>query len=185
MNKIDTDKIDIDKIEINKMVCSFCNYRTSKLTKSYCVICQLTLNPTSHDTHKIVAVYSIHQQLMINKLYREFILKNNSIPHYHEIDPNCRPIKINPTVLHTIIKLMSDDEKMCFLNIKFFLTDEVNINEIKSTNFFTVISKNTIKYTIKDTSRIGLIKHQQNLFDKYYQKFINNNSTNIQKLFNR
>jgi hypothetical protein len=175
-----------------KLVCSFCDFRTSNLTKigskSYCVICRLTLKPNTHETHKIVAAYSIHQQMMINKLYREFILKNNTIPTFYQIDPNCRLININPTLLHEIINLMSEDDKMCFMNIKYFLTDEVNIKEIKTVNFFNMIGGNYDKVNgcnneTNGVNRINLLKHQKNLFDKYYQKFTDNNLINIQNLF--
>ena len=58
--------------EDKKGFCSFCEFRTTKLTqigsKSYCLICRLTLKPTTHDTHKIIAAYSIQQQIMINKI---------------------------------------------------------------------------------------------------------------------
>ena len=175
--------------ESKKINCSFCNFNTSKLTtincSYYCVICRLTLKPTTQDTHKIIAVYSIFQQVMINKLYREFILKHNSIPKPHDIDPNCRLIQFNPTVLHDIINLMSNDEKIIFMNIKYFLSDQVMINEIKVVNFFTtinIVNKET-NIVNKETNRIPLLKHQKNLIDKYYQKFINNNHLKIENLF--
>jgi hypothetical protein len=186
--------------ESKKINCSFCNFFSSKLTmineKFYCIICRLTLKPTTQDTHKIVAVYSILQQVMINKLYREYILKNNSIPQPHDIDPNCRLIQYNPTVLHEICNLMSPDEKLSFINIKYFLTDQVRIDEIKVTNFFKIIGNNnenknknnhtkreTNNHTNRDTNRILLLKHQKNLIDKYYQKFIDTNHLKIESLF--
>lgn len=178
-----------------KMDCSYCNFRTSKLLiidgLSYCFICRLTLKPTTHDTHKIVAVYSILQQVMVNKLYREFILKHNTIPEPHEIDPNCRLINFNPTVLHDVINMMSPDEQLSFMNIKYFLTKQVSINDVKVVNFFTRIGENNQKDKHIDknidknivTTRILLLKHQKNLIDKYYQKFIDNNHLKIQSLF--
>lgn len=173
-----------------KIVCSFCDFRTSNLTKIgsefYCVICRLTLKPNTYDTHKITAAYSIHQQIMINKLYREFILKNNLIPTPHQIDPNCRLININPTLLHEINNLMSEDDKMYFMNIKYFLTDEVDIKEIKTVNFFNMIGDDKkVNKIVNGENRINLLKHQKNLFDKYYQKFIDNNLMIIQNLFKR
>lgn len=179
------------KMSDSKIIsCSYCAFRTSKLTiigeKSYCFICRLTLKPTTHDSHKIVAVYSILQQVMINKLIREYILKNNSIPEPHEIDPNCRLINFNPTVLHDIINIMTPDEQLSFMNIKYFLTDQVTINDVKVVNFFSRIggnkSENGNKSKNKDT-RICLLKHQKNLIDKFYQKFIDNNLSRIQILF--
>ena len=120
--------------EVSKLTCEFCEFRTTNLTKInskfYCVLCRLTLKPTTHETHKIIAAYSIHPQFMINKLSREFILKNNYIPQPRDIDPNCREIEINPTLLHSILNLMSQDDKSCFVNIKYFLSDEINISEI-------------------------------------------------------
>lgn len=182
--------------DIKKMhysVCSYCDFRTSKLTiidgLPYCLICRLTLKPTTHDTHKIVAVYSILQQVMINKLYREFILKNNSIPEPHEIDPNCRPINFNPTVLHDICNIMTPNERLSFMNIKYFLTNQVSINDVKVVNFFTRIGVNggindkVNGETNKVSTRIFLLKHQKNLIDKYYQKFIDNNRLKIESLF--
>lgn len=180
------------------MSCTFCAFRTSKLTmisdKTYCVICCLTLKPITRNTHKIVAAYSILQQVMINKLYREYILKNNSMPKPHDIDPNCRLIQFNPTVLHEICNLMTPDEQLSFMNIKYFLTDQVSINEIKSVNFFTKIggiSEKKVNGETKkvngevngETNRIFLLKHQKNLIDKLYQKFIDNNRLNIELLF--
>jgi hypothetical protein len=180
--------------ESKKIHCSFCDFFTSKLTiinqKFYCIICRLTLKPTTQDTHKIVAVYSILQQVMINKLYREYILKNNLIPQPHDIDPNCRLIQYNPTVLHDICNLMTNDEKLSFMNIKYFLTDQVRIDEIKVSNFFKIIGNNnenkinhTKGDTNRDTNKILLLKHQKNLIDKYYQKFIDTNRLNIELLF--
>jgi hypothetical protein len=191
--------------ESKKMHCSFCDFLTSKLTiignKTYCFICRLTLKPTTHDTHKIIAVYSILQQVMINKLYREFILKYNSIPQPHDIDPNCRLILYNPTVLHEICNLMSNDERLSFMNIKYFLTDQVRIDEIKVVNFFAKIGGNSIhggkngvngekngvngeKNGVNgEKNRVFLLKHQKNLIDKFYQKFIDNNLSRIQILF--
>jgi hypothetical protein len=173
-----------------KLFCTFCDFFTSKLTminqNFYCIICRLTLKPTPHDTHKIVAVYSIFQQVMINKLTREYILKNNSIPKPHDIDPNCRLIQYNPTVLHEICNLMTPDERLSFMNIKYFLTDQVSINEIKTVNFFTTIGNRTNGGTNGvnvQSSRIPLLKHQKNLIDKYYQKFIDTNHLNIELLF--
>ena len=178
--------------ESKKMSCSFCDFFSSKLTmineKFYCVICRLTLKPTTHDTHKIVAVYSIFQQVMINKLYREYILKNNSIPEPHEIDPNCRLIKFNPTVLHDIVDMMSPDERLSFMNIKYFLTNEVRIDEVKVVNFFTTIGGSRVngeKNGVNgEKNRILLLKHQKNLIDKFYQKFIDRNRLKIENLFN-
>jgi len=180
------------------MNCSYCDFRTSKLTIigeiSYCIICRLTLKPITQDTHKIVAAYSIFQQVMINKLYREFILKYNRIPEPHEIDPNCRLIQINPTVLHDIINIMTPDEQLSFMNIKYFLTDQVTINDVKVVNFFTKIGGSGVNTTQVngevnatqvngETNRIFLLKHQKNLIDKFYQKFIDNNRLKIESLF--
>jgi hypothetical protein len=189
---------DTKQDEEKKCNCSFCNFRTTKLTKinsnSYCIICRLTLKPTTYDTHKIIAAYSIHQQVMINKLYREYILKNNKIPEPHDIDPNCRIILINPTVLHEMIELMTPDERSCFLNIKYFLTNKVDINEIKTVNFFNMINNKGLmnnsrvngeinSQTNSQTNKILLLKHQKNLYDKYYYKFTENNLMKIQNLF--
>ena len=174
--------------EDKKGFCSFCEFRTTKLTqigsKSYCLICRLTLKPTTSDTHKIIAAYSIQQQIMINKLSREFILKNNRIPTPHEIDPNCRLIDINPTVIHQIVDLMNQDDASCFLNIKYFLSDDVEVSEIRTVNFFKGNgNKNENNSTIEGITRIPLLKHQKNLFSKYYQKFIDNNDLKIKNLF--
>jgi hypothetical protein len=176
--------------EDKKGFCSFCEFRTTKLTqigsKSYCLICRLTLKPTTHDTHKIIAAYSIQQQIMINKLSREFILKNNRIPTPHEIDPNCRLIDINPTVIHQIVNLMSQissDDASCFLNIKYFLSDDVEVSDIKTVNFFKVNENKVNNKTYDRITRIPLLKHQKNLFSKYYQKFIDNNDLKIKNLF--
>jgi len=172
-----------------KRICELCEYRTSNLTKinskSYCVLCRLTLKPTSQDTHKIIAAYSIQPQFMINKLCREYILKNNSIPRPQDIDANCREIEINPTLLHLMLDLMSEDDLICFLNIKYFLSDELDIKEIKPQNFFKN-ETTTQKYpTIQKekVNKISLLKHQKNLFDKYYQKFCENNRNVINNLF--
>ena len=185
--------------ENKKLTCSFCNYSSTNLIKvgekTLCVICKYTLKPSPSDTHKIVAAYSINPQYMINKLCREFIVKNDYIPTPHNIDPNCRLIKINPTVLHDIIEIMSSDDKSCFLNIKFFLTTELDIKEIKCINYFQKHSDkkhSDKKHSLNSLNNlnnlnvpeyIDLLKHQKNIFDKYYQKFVDNNSIKLKKLF--
>ena len=178
-------------LETNKkLTCEFCEFRTTNLTKinlkSYCVLCRLTLKPTTQETHKLSAAYSIHPQFMINKLSREFILKYNRIPLPRDIDPNCREIEINPTLLHSILDLMSQDDRSCFVNIKYFLSDEIDIKEIKPQNFFRTsqpLNLGTSQQVKLETNKIPLLKHQKNLFDKYYLKFCENNRNNLINLF--
>ena len=57
---------------------------------------------------------------------------------------------------------------------------------LKTVNFFTTIGNRTNGGTNGvnvQSSRIPLLKHQKNLIDKYYQKFIDTNHLNIELLF--
>ena len=119
---------------------------------------------------------------MINMETRDFILKNNRIPKPSEIDPNSRFILCNPTLLHKIIDLMTPDDSMCFQNIKYMLSDQIKIEEIKTFRIFDKIPPKSAPY-ILELNPMSLLKHQKNIFDKYYAKFIESNKKLIESLF--
>jgi hypothetical protein len=163
-----------------------CEFYTSKLTKHnnkrYCILCIMSLIPSTLNTNKLVACYSIKAQSMINRDTREFILKHNRIPKPEEIDKNCRPVLVNPTVLFQVISKMNKDDSMCFLNIKLFFTDELNIKDIKVFRITDKIpSKNSTWITT--LTYIPMLKHQKLIYDKYYTTFVETTKTNIQSLF--
>jgi hypothetical protein len=56
----------------------------------------------------------------IIKYTKDILLKENRIPTHKEIDATSKIIQVNPYIFLNVIKMMNQNEQVCFSNVKIF-----------------------------------------------------------------
>jgi hypothetical protein len=138
--------------------------------KNYCYFCKLIYFSEQTDVYSIQIGYSILNQDEIVKKTKEIILKENKIPSYKEIDSNSKIVQVNPYIFLNVIKMMNNDEKICFSNVKIFFTEDLNIDFIRVAR---IIGKPIqIKKSNEKITKIQILPHQKLLYEKYLNSYL-------------
>jgi hypothetical protein len=141
--------------------------------KTYCYFCKLIYFLEQSDIFSINIGYSILNQDEIVKKTKEILIKENRIPSHKEIDPNSKLVLVNPFILKNTIKLMSQNEQICFSNVKVFFTENMDTESVRIRR---LIDKPTsLKKSYEVFTKIQILPHQKVLYDKYHKSYVNAN----------
>jgi hypothetical protein len=142
----------------------------------YCYFCKLIYFIEHTDIFKVYIGYSTLSQDLIVKKTKEILFKENRVPTNKDIDPHSKIVQINPYILINMIKNMTHTEQICFSNIKIFFTEDIDMDSIKVKRF--IDKPKPLNKTNIIPNKIQLLPYQKVLYEKYIEKFINNNSIN-------
>jgi hypothetical protein len=141
--------------------------------KSYCYFCKLIYFLDQSDVFCINIGYSILNQDDIVKKTKDILIKENRIPSHKEVDPNSKLVLVNPYIFKNIIKLMTQQEQICFSNVKIFFTDDLDTEYIKIRRL--IDKPKPIKKSKESINKIDILPHQKVLYEKYHKTFLNSN----------
>ena len=141
--------------------------------KSYCYFCKLIYFLEQSDIFSINIGYSMLNQDEIVKKTKEILIKENRIASHKEIDPNSKLVLVNPFIFKNCINLMTQNEQICFSNVKIFFTESLNTEYIKIKRL--IDKPKPIKKTYEVFNKIPILPHQKVLYDKYQKSYLNAN----------
>jgi hypothetical protein len=141
--------------------------------KSYCYFCKLIYFLDQSDVFCINIGYSILNQDDIVKKTKDILIKENRIPSHKEVDPNSKLVLVNPYIFKNIIKLMTQQEQICFSNVKIFFTDDLDTEYIKVRRL--IDKPKPIKKSKDIINKIDILPHQKVLYEKYHKTYLNSN----------
>lgn len=141
--------------------------------KNYCYFCKLIYFLNQTDIYSIHVGYSMTNQDEIVKKTKDILLKENRIPSHKEIDLNSKIIQVNPYIFLNVIKMMNQNEQVCFSNVKIFFTEDLNVEFIKIGRM--IDKPKPIKKSNEKINKINILPHQKVLYEKYLKTYLNPN----------